>query len=234
MKATMNVTKKMLLAVLVAGALITQAALFAGCSACQIAKSVREAAAAAAVANKGLAGELDIDPTEAVSVVLSAVDAALEAMPADEDAVRAARECLLDPCSNCGNGVTTIDNLKVCRINEQLCALRECCAHVSKRLEKHMHEAKKCCKKIRNDIEDVEELVESVIDQNAECCSITDSRLGDPANPSWPIPPCMSSTDDVISMIDAAQLDLMTWVKGLYALMYNVYLCTCNPCVQVL
>jgi hypothetical protein len=91
-------------------------------------------------------------------------------------------------------------------------------------------QARKCCKKLKHKIEDVEELVETVIDQSAECCSVTESILGDPLTASiLDIPLCasVSVTDPLINSTDA---DVITWLKTLYALLYRVHRCVC--CAQ--
>lgn len=118
-----------------------------------------------------------------------------------------------------------------CMLTQQLqdlaCANEACCKvvhRINDRVKEQGRDAKKCCHKIRNDIEDVEELVISVIDQNAECCSVIESRIGDL---------CVSVIDtplpfSIIDYVDSNCLDLATWVKSIYALVAQIYYCTCN------
>lgn len=118
-----------------------------------------------------------------------------------------------------------------CMLTQQLqdlaCANAACCKvvhRINDRVKEQGRDAKKCCHKIRNDIEDVEELVISVIDQNAECCSVIESRIGDL---------CVSVIDtplpfSIIDYVDSNCLDLATWVKSIYALVAQIYYCTCN------
>lgn len=157
------------------------------------------------------------------------------------DVSRAPREELIDPCDPCGGSET--DCIDSCVLNEQLRALRCCCASVAQTLGCQGKAARKCCKKLKEKIEDVEELIEdaideaadccsltetlliSIIDQSAECCSIIDTNLGDPTTSALDIPFCqIGSIVDVVNGIDA---DVLTWLKSLYVLLYNVHLCTC-------
>jgi hypothetical protein len=187
------------------------------------------------------------DQTMSLVEVANAALAAAQALMESEldevpfDAIRAPREELADPCDPCGP-VTVCDT--ACGIDAQLKALRCCCAALTNRVTCQANEARKCCKKLKHKIEDVEELVEtvidqsadccsltesllvSVIDQNAVCCSVTDTRLGDLGGSALDIPFCQfGSITDVVNAIDDA--DIITWLKSIYVLLYNVHLCTC-------
>ena len=191
-------------------------------------------------------GMIKISLMEAAAAALAVVTAMsstaeeLDEIPTD-DSKRAPREGLVD-CSICD---PVADCVSVCQINDQLCAIRNCCNKVNQRLECHAHASKRCCKKIRDDIEDVEELVESVIDittdccsltesllisvidQSAECCSVVETVLGDPAlGSALDLPLCLPSLSivDIVNGIDA---DVITWLKSLFVLLYNVHICTC-------
>ena len=135
--------------------------------------------------------------------------------------------------------------MNACQINAQLLALRNCCACVGQLVQVQGNDAKRCCKRLRHKIDNVEDLVEvvinqisasdsvtdnllvSIIDQAAACCSTTDTILGDPATASFvAIPLCVpiTLTDAVINSTDA---DILTWLKTIYELVYRVHLCIC-------
>jgi hypothetical protein len=145
---------------------------------------------------------------------------------ADQDeAIRAHNSCY-KPCDPCD----TEDSLR-CKLQ----ALYDCCVATNKELGKQGHDAKKCCKKLRHEINEVEDQVEdccslleelmvSQIDQTAECCSVTDARLGDPMTQ---IPSLQDCFIDVISYVNTNNDDVLTWLKRLYVLMYQVFNCTC-------
>jgi hypothetical protein len=183
--------------------------------------------------------------------IAEAVDAALavaQALAENEldqipDVSRAPREELVDPCNPCGPD--PVCEINACGLNAQLRALRCCCESLSYQVGRQGSQAKKCCKKLRHKIEDVEDLVETVIDQSASCCSLTetllvsvidqsaaccsatDTVLGDPlASSVLDIPLCsfISIADGVINATDA---DIMTWLKTIYSLLYRVHGCVC-------
>lgn len=197
-------------------------------------------------ADRGCACKTMRDQTMSLVEVANATLAAAQALMESEldeipfDASRAPREELADPCNPCGSVVYDSS----CNINAQLHALRCCCAALTNRVTCQANEARKCCKRLKHKIEDVEELVEnvidqsadccsltesllvSVIDQNAACCSVTDTRLGDLGGSVLDIPLCQfGNITDVVNGIDDA--DIITWLKSIYALLYNVHLCTC-------
>jgi len=198
----------------------------ARCAVCQqglLKISIAEAAAAALALAAILAKEDELDTTPT-------------------DSSRAPREELVDPCGPCGPA--DCEAIDSCRINAQLCALQKCCCMVNNRLQCQGEEARKCCKRMVRKIENVEDLVESVIDQSADCCSLTetllisvidqsteccsviDTRLGDLGGSVLDIPLCQfGSIVDVVNSIDDA--DIVTWLKSIYALLYEVHSCTC-------
>jgi hypothetical protein len=164
----------------------------------------------------------------ALLVTIVAIAAVTPVMFASEDdqAVRACNSCYQpsDPCD-------AEDSLR-CKLQ----ALYDCCIATNKVLGKQGHEAKKCCKKLRHEINEVEDQVEdccslleelmvSQIDQTAECCSVTDARLGDPMTQ---IPSLQDCFIDVLSYVNTNNNDdLLTWLKRLYVLMYQIFSCNC-------
>lgn len=124
------------------------------------------AATALALAQNVLdqAAQLDTIPTEVLPTNIIS-----------QNATRAPREELADPCNNCGSTVVNVGSCN--NVSEQLQALRCCCASVAHQLARQGKDARKCCKRLRHKIEDVEELVETVIDQSADCCSLTETLL---------------------------------------------------------
>lgn len=240
------------------------------CSACQMAKSMRDAAAQSlkdaqmaalaaggafsrdaeldedSVLNSDAQQELKMSLVEAAAAVLAVAEnlvgqaAQLDVIPMD--ALRAPREELIDPCNTCGSSISTGGS---CNISEQLCALRCCCASVAHKLTQQGKEARKCCKKIKHKIDDVEDLVEtlidqttdccsvtesllvSVIDQSAECCSVIESRIGDPATASFLDIPLCAPITVIDALINSTDADVLTWLKSIYELLYRVHICTC-------
>jgi len=125
------------------------------CNACQAAKQSQQDALAAALA-----------------IAAAATKKVSKKIQLDMNLERAPRESLEGPCDICPQTCTDL-----CLLNQQLEALAECCANVNKQVKHQEREAKHCCKKIKHEIHEVEELVESVIDQTAECCSVTEELL---------------------------------------------------------
>ncbi len=174
-------------------------------------------------------GLIKMSVAEAAEAALTVAQAIMES-ELDEipDVSRAPREELVDPCNPCG--IVPACEVNACTINAQLKALRCCCESLTQRVACQGAQARKCCKKLKNKIEDVEELVETVIDQSAACCSVTETVLGDPLAASiLDIPLCqsISTTDALINSTDA---DVITWLKSLYALLYRVHSCVC--CIE--
>lgn len=240
---------KPVFSVIVAAAMIISSAAFAGCSICQLKKSIQEALAQSI---KDAAAQNTNEPTRTMrSQVMSLAEAAaveaalaviqqaeLDEVPVDE--IRAPREDM----STCNGCDVSEDIITPCDLAPSLCALAECCAAVNDRLKKQGHEAHKNYKKLKHEIHEVEELVETLIDQTADCCSSTDSlllsiidqsadccsvidvRIGDLGGSALDIPLCQfgSVTDIVNNITDA---DIINWLKSIYVLLYNVHLCTC-------
>ncbi|HSC25260.1 MAG TPA: hypothetical protein VLB80_03540 [Candidatus Babeliales bacterium] len=157
---------------------------------------------------------------------------------------RAPREELVDPCNTCA---TATDNVDTCSLNEKLNTLLSCCICTNKNIHHQARDAKKSYKKLRHEINEVEELVESQIDQSAECCSVIESligsqidqsaeccsiietRIGDLDGSAIDIPSC-DQRFSIVDVIDNTNVDVVTWLKSLYVLLYQVYLCSCLPC----
>ena len=93
------------------------------------------------------------------------------------DVLRAPRECIPTACDDCGS---VIDDT-VCGLTSLLQGLinseAACCAIINAKLDAQGKAAGKCCRKIKHDLDDIEELVESQIDQSAECCSVIELML---------------------------------------------------------
>lgn len=214
--------KKTALLVTLVAAVSMSSVLSAGCSACAAAAAIRQSikdaqAAALAGGKKAIESELDEVDWQAI----------------DEAADRAAREELVDPC-NPFFSCTACEDDK-CSLNCKLQALYNCCVSTNKDVRHQAHEARKCCKRLRHEINEVEDQVEgccsvleelmvSQIDQSAECCSVIDSRLGDPATQ---IPSFQDCYIDVLNYVNSNNDDVITWLKRLYVLMYQVFSCNC-------
>lgn len=186
---------------------------------------------------KGLA-QMSLAEVAATALALAqnVIDQAaqLDALPVDQlptgvlaqAPIRAPRQALADPCNNCGSVSVAAGSCD--SVSEQLKALRCCCASVAHQLARQGKDAKKCCKRLHHKLDDVEDLVETLIDQSAACCSVTETILGDPTTASiLDIPSCLSNSivDGIINGTDA---DVMTWLKSIYELVYiinNVFAC---------
>lgn len=213
--------KKTALLATVVAAISMSSALSAGCNACAAAAAIRQsikdaqAAAALAEEKKSLAAELD--------------DINIDA---DASAERAAHEAQANPCDpffSCDSEACE------CSLNCKLQALFNCCVNTNQEVRSQAHEARKCCKRLRHDIHEVEEQVEdsssvleglmvSQIDQSAVCCSVIESRLGDPATQ---IPSFQDCQINVLDYVNSNNDDVITWLKRLYVLMYQVFSCQC-------
>lgn len=234
------------------------------------------------------AGLIKMSMAEAAAVALAAANTIvkkrkeLDTVPAI-GASRAPREELVDPCSTCGDDVTDPtcppDPVRASDLNCKLQALFDCCVNTNVQVRCQGHELEKCCKKLRREIDEVEDLVISqidqtaeccsvietgitsiidqsaeccsiietniasltdqtttccsvietgiisIIDQSADCCSIIETRIGDLGVTSFGLQDCEL---DVVSFVDSTtDADVLTWLKSLYVLMYQVFQCTC-------
>lgn len=183
----------------------------ARCNVCQaglIKISIAEAAAAAlALANTVVNKRRELDPIPSV---------------------RAPREELADPCNTCD---TVVDDSAVCDLNCKLQAIFNCCVNTNQQVRCQGHEFNRCCKKLRHDIDDVEDLVESQIDQSIECCSIIETTLGSGTSLAIPVPTCAEGFT-ITDFVNNTDIDVIAWLKSLYILLYTVYNCACSPCIE--
>jgi|GEM_PF-2357242 len=188
------------------------------------------------------AGLVKISVAEAAAAALAAVGAVVnKRKELDElsSSTRAPREELVDPCDCVGSrDVEPADEgCPGCSLDCKLQALFDCCVNTNMQVRCQGVLAEKCCRRIKhklNDLEDdqedvieslsvVEGLMVSQIDASAGCCSIIDARIGDLAGSAFDIP----DTDNIVSFVDTMDADIITWLKSLYVLAYNVYQCTC-------
>lgn len=126
------------------------------------------------------------------------------------------------------------------QVQDIACANAACCKvvhRINDRVKEQGYDAKRCCHKIKEKIEDVEDLVisqsdamadccsvneallVSIIDQDADCCSVIEARIGQLDEPSFP---------DVIYDVNSTQADIITWLKSIYELASNANFC--SPC----
>jgi len=174
-----------------------------------------------------------------LKVAVAAIDAAVA------DASRAPREALPSPCISPGGGD---ECLTACDVNGKLQALFNCCVNTNQQVRCQGILAEKCCRKLRHDIDDVEDLVVSQIDQSAiccsvmesligsqidlsvTCCSVTDTTLGDPTSSSAIDLPTCQQLFSITDFVNSQDIDVIAWLKSLYVLLAQVYLCSCTPC----
>ena len=156
-------------------------------------------------------GLVKMSRAEAAQEILEAAQCILENELDEVPGVsRAPREELADPCDPCGSVPGC--ELNPCSIEAQLKALRCCCQSLTQRVSCHAAVANKHYRKLRDNIDDVEDV------------------LGDPAAATFlDIPRCssLSATDALINSTDA---DVMTWLKSIYELLYRVHSCVC--CIE--
>jgi len=229
-----NRYKKTALLATVVAAISMSSVLSAGCTACAAAAAIRQSIKDAQAAKLAAGGK------KALEAELDAVDSNME---------RAPREELVDPCITCHSH----DHNNPCSLDNKLQMLFNCCVNTNEQVRHQGHEAKKCCKRLHHEIDEVEDQIEdccsvienlivnqsvsaaaccsvleslaiSQIDQSAECCSVIESRIGDPATTIASLQDCGI---DVLAFVNSNDDDVLTWLKRLYVLMYQVFSCTC-------
>jgi hypothetical protein len=195
------------------------------------------------VQNNGLrcdtceAGLLKISLAEVAAAALEAATVLveeLEELDVSADKVRAPREELVDICP-CPDG----------DIDAKLQALYKCCVSTNRLLQCQGCSTQKCCNKLNHRIHKVKELIEdqiddsedccslleslmvSQIDQSAECCSVIETVLGDPAVTIASLQDCFI---DVLDFVNTNDDDVLTWLKRLYVLTYQIFSCQC--CIE--
>jgi hypothetical protein len=198
--------------------------LSAACGACAAAAAIRQsikdaqAAKIAAEGKKALESELDeIDPKDM------------------NDGDRAPREALVDPCVSCpscqGNP---------CSLDAKLQLLFNCCVNTNEQVRHQGHEAKKCCKRLNHEIDEIEDQVEDgfsiveslIISQGvaaAACCSVTESLIISDIDAAAA---CCSATSAQINALNISVADqisvLNLSIAEVFALLTLVFDCTCT------
>lgn len=234
MNALMTRYKKIVLSAMMLMGMSINGTEPAKCSPCQAAAAARQSA------------------RDAVAATLAAATAIAKRMELDTSDTRgrAPREELT--CAECNACIPELDLVTLCTINQQLQALIDseaiCCATVNAKLDNQGREAGRCCRKIKHELEEIEDLVVSVIDTSADCCSVTEAllvsvidqsatccsvietTLGDPGNSAIDIPSC-AQRFSIVDIIDSTNVDVITWLKSIYLLLFQVYQCACEPCL---
>lgn len=146
------------------------------------------------------------------------------------------------------NSADIISESTCCLLSQQLqdiaCANEACCKvvhRINDKLKEQGRDAKKCCHKIKEKLEDVQDLLlsqaddladccsvteallVSVIDQDADCCSVIEARIGDFDAQAFSQPP--ANRNEVKSFVDNTDADIMTWLKSLYEIALDLYQC---------
>jgi len=205
----MNISKKIIMASMAVLALSVSSLAFARCQSCAekmaIKQSIKDSIAAALAATKP-SGKKDQE-----------IDT-LEEVQADQ-----AKEHCCDSCADggtceskrCGckddktsradrEGYVALDGDMQgveCRLETLIHTSAACCKAIQERLKKQSHKAEKCCRQLKNKVDDVQDSVEDVqdlvislidapsscsltetlilsqIDQSAACCSVTETLL---------------------------------------------------------
>lgn len=109
---------------------------------------------------------------------------------------------------------------------------KELLCHIKHELHEQGEAAEKCCKKIRHELDEIEDLILSQTDQLAVCCSVIEGDLGDL---------CASSVVDItgtilglpisasiVDFLDSSCFDVATMLKSILAVVTQVASCTCD------
>jgi hypothetical protein len=220
MNAIINRFKKTALLATVVAAISMSSVLSAGCSACAAAAAIREsikdaqAAKIAAGGKKALESELD---------------------EVDSNMGRAPREELVDPCITC---LSAQNN--PCSLDNKLQLLFNCCVNTNEQVRHQGHEAKKCCKRLNHEIDEIEDQVEDgfsiveslIISQGvaaATCCSVTESLILSDIDASAACCSATSAQINTLSISIADQISLLNLsIAEVFALLTLVFDCTCT------
>jgi hypothetical protein len=276
----MNIYKKMLLS-LATVALVTSGSLFARCQTCAekmaIKQSIKEALAASIAAGKPSANKpskhKEIDTIEDVQSEPCCASCATggecdsKKCPCNDPRVRAERQSITD------NNLLSVTD-ETAQLDEIQCLLEKltkksalCCRvihHIEEKVKEQGHDARRCCRHIRHELDDIEELIVSQIDQTTDCCSVTETlllsqidqqaiccsiteslilsqidqqaiccsiietTLGDPCSSVVDILDLLTLPVTVVDVIDTTCLDTITLLKSIYALLTQIWFCTCN------
>ena len=122
---------------------------------------------------------------------------------------RLAEKC----CNKLRHRIHTIKEL----IEDQTDDSAECCSLLESLMVSQIDQSAECCSVL-------ESLAISQIDQTAECCSVIETVLGDPATTIASLQDCFI---DVLTFVNTNNDDVLTWLKRLYVLMYQVFSCQC-------
>ncbi len=212
--------KKTVLLATVVVAMGFSSAVFAVCGPCAanaaIKQSIKDAQAALIAAGKPASRAVELD---------------------DVPTARAAREALEDPCNLC---FSCPDENGACDLNDKLQALFNCCVNTNQQVRHQGHEAEKCCKKLRHEIDEVEDqvedgfsVVESLIlsqtDAAAACCSVTESLILTQIDAAAA---CCSVTNAlIVSQIDQTAVCCSTTdavLAQILVLVTSIFNCTCT------
>src|SRR4030095_10299456 len=114
---------------------------------------------------------------DALAATLAAVTIIVKKKEFAQNISRAPRECIPTACDDC----SSVTDDPICGLTSLLQGLidseAECCAVINAKLDAQGKAAGKCCRKVKHELDDIEELVESQIEQSAECCSVIESML---------------------------------------------------------
>lgn len=152
---------------------------------------------------------------DAAAAALSVAASVAKSMELDtsDSQVRAPREELAT-CSLCDS---TVKPLNLCCIKQQLQRLVDnqavCCAVINAKLDDQEEEAEKCCKKVRHELDEIE------------------STLGDVENSAIAIPNC-GQVATIVDVVNNTNIDVISWLKSIYLLLFQVYQCACEPCIE--
>lgn len=170
------------------------------CNTCQAGLLKMSIAEAAALAALNALNEAELDEIPA-----------LDQLPAI-DVLRAPREALEDPCFVCPKCPEDKD----CSLDCKLQAIFNCCVNTNQQVRCSAAAANKCCKKTRHKLDniedDVDDIMDAIGDVDVTIVSLQDCGI------------------DVLDFVNTNNDDVITWLKRLYVLMYQVFSCSC--CIE--
>ncbi len=226
----MNISKKsVILSVVMTALSMVSASVLAGCQTCAekmaIRKSIKEAMAAQLAASKPASKHLDsIEHTED--------EACCESCAAGNSCEGKRCPCGINQ-KDCAKDWIQAEGSDTCMLLKKIQCMMDslaaqsawCCKKLNHKIKEQGEDARKCCKHIRHELNEIEDLIISQTDQPADCCSVIESRIGDPCDSSVVDIPYSAS---IVEEVDASCLDILTWLKSIYVLVAQIFTCTCQ------
>ncbi len=234
----------------VAVALFAGASVLARCASCAekmaIKQSIKDAAAAAIAAGKIKPGKKDheihtLEEAQEAHENEPCCAACAEGgecegkrCPCDCASTKAPRQDMVasDSCNNC---CAQVSNMQ-CALDNLVANNAWCCKKINHRLKKQGHEAEKCCRHTRHELNEIEDLIISQTDEAAVCCSVTETLLVSVLDVQ---DTCCTNIQDQLTTISTTQTTccstieggltaLTTLVNQILTIVTQILACTCD------